>query len=328
MVPLFVIEPHIPVPDHSRQLAFQELLASARKTWLIDALVEALGEANPDDVRNQASVYVPNDVHIILSQSGIPDEHVIPLPALLEVKPSLVAYYRLLLGLPQKTFYGTGSRMGPFRSMEQGALSARQIAQLPEFCTAMSAALSELVREMSPTITRRDVIELPILTLGQQFQGGNNNIIGQQATKGVFLAVREAVEPYIEHATDTVITVMNPRGQRYRITLAGDPDITLQEVVGNSLRNTIAIEIKGGSDRSNQHNRIGEAEKSHQKAKGDGYQAFWTIIRTKTLDMDVARIESPTTDEWFDTAQVGGQQGEDWDTFRAKLLEAIGIKEE
>jgi hypothetical protein len=32
----------------------------------------------------------------------------------------------------------------------------------------------------------------------------------------------------------------------------------------------VAVEIKGGKDYSNIHNRIGEAEKSHQKAKKEG----------------------------------------------------------
>jgi hypothetical protein len=37
------------------------------------------------------------------------------------------------------------------------------------------------------------------------------------------------------------------------------------------VRSLAAIEIKGGRDYSNIHNRIGEAEKSHQKAEKQGY---------------------------------------------------------
>jgi hypothetical protein len=47
---------------------------------------------------------------------------------------------------------------------------------------------------MSPTITLRDVAELPLLTIGAQFQGSNNNIIGQQATVDVFLSIAEIVK--------------------------------------------------------------------------------------------------------------------------------------
>lgn len=315
----------IPVPDHTRQLAFQELLAAARKSWLSDALIEAISEVDPSMLQIQIPEYVPADVHAILARSGIPDEHVIAVPVLLENKPSLVAYYRLLLGLPQKTFYGTGSGMGPFRSMERGTITQRQIAALPGFCHAMSTALSDLVRDMSPSITSRDIVELPVLTLGQQFQGGNNNTIGKRATEGVFLALREIVEDFVVESSDTSVTIQNPSGDTFVIALAGDPDVRIQRRDGDQLSNTVAIEIKGGSDRSNQHNRIGEAEKSHQKAREEGYRAFWTIIRTKTLDMNVATIESPTTQIWFDTAQVGGRQGPDWQMFRASISEAVGI---
>ena len=46
--------------------------------------------------------------------------------------------------------------------------------------------------------------------------------------------------------------------------------------------NRIAIEIKGGTDVSNLHNRLGEAEKSHQNARLLGFTQFWTIINLCT----------------------------------------------
>lgn len=98
----------------------------ARTTWLIDAMIEALGHVNAQVLMEEIVAYVPPDAHVILSRAGIPDEYVFPLPALLQEKPSLVAYYRLLLGLSQKIFYGSGSGMGRFRSMEAGNLNARQ----------------------------------------------------------------------------------------------------------------------------------------------------------------------------------------------------------
>ena len=50
--------------------------------------------------------------------------------------------------------------------------------------------------------------------------------------------------------------------------LATDPDIRIQEEFEpGQLRNKVAIEIKGGTDISNAHNRAGEAEKSHQKGQ-------------------------------------------------------------
>lgn len=39
----------------------------------------------------------------------------------------------------------------------------------------------------------------------------------------------------------------------------------------NDFRNIIAVEVKGGTDFSNIHNRIGEAEKSHQTPVLSGF---------------------------------------------------------
>ncbi|MGZ6228614.1 MAG: XcyI family restriction endonuclease, partial [Candidatus Binataceae bacterium] len=58
-----------------------------------------------------------------------------------------------------------------------------------------------------------------------------------------------------------------------------DPDLKIQEELEpGQVHNKVAIEIKGGTDKSNAHNRAGEAEKSHQKARAQEFNDFWTII--------------------------------------------------
>src|SRR5262245_27774261 len=99
----------IVVPDASRQVAFHQLLVSARKAWLIDALSEVLSQIDPMELKSQLLTYVPTDAQQILAGAGIRDEHVFPTPIILETAPTLVGYYRLLLGVPQKTFYGPGT---------------------------------------------------------------------------------------------------------------------------------------------------------------------------------------------------------------------------
>jgi len=227
-------------------------------------------------VKRELAKYVPADALRTLAAAGIRDEHVFPVPIVVETKPTLVGYYRLLLGLPQKTFYAPSTGMGPFKSMEaSGTISKRQQDLLPELCSCMCKGLAELVAQIYPIVSIRDVAELPLLTLGQQFQGANNNKIGQQATREIFI--------------------------------------------------NVAIEIKGGSDKSNAHNRAGEAEKSHQKAKQDGFRCFWTLIALKGMDLVKLRKESPTTNEWFDVAQVLARNGADWERFREHLVQTTGI---
>ena len=83
----------------------------------MDALTEALNTADPNLVKSQLSTYVPADAQKALAAAGIRDEHMFPVPTVLEAKPTLIGYYRLLLGIPQKSFYKGGTGMGQFKSM-------------------------------------------------------------------------------------------------------------------------------------------------------------------------------------------------------------------
>jgi hypothetical protein len=310
----------------SRQVAFHQLLVAARKTCLIDALGEALGEIDPKLLKKQISDYVPADAQRILASAGIRDEHVFPVPAVLELKPTLIGYYRLLLGISQKRFYRTGTGMSPFKSMEErGHVNPKRRPPLESFCAQMSEQLADLVRQISPKITMRDVGELPLITLGAQFYGANNNTIGRKATLDVFLSVAEIVKEFVVIQDSRKMTVVNASKRRVFIALSSDPDIRIQEEFEDTLRNKVAIEIKGGTDVSNAHNRAGEAEKSHQKAKKLGFRDFWTIISKAGLNVEKLKQESPTTNSWFDVAQVLGREGDDWKEFRSRFADSVGI---
>ncbi len=186
-----------------------------------------------------------------------------------------------------------------------------QRASLPEFCKAMCSSLADLVRQLSPTVTPRDVQELPLLTLGSIFQGANNVLIGKQATADVFLSIREIVRQFVVNGESQKLVIENAAGRRVTLVLGSDPDIRIEEDFSGTPRKKVAIEIKGGTDKSNAHNRAGEAEKSHQKAKREGFRDFWTIIAKKGLDIEKLRSESPTTTSWFDVAHVLGREGKD-----------------
>lgn len=313
-------------PSASRQIIFHQLLVAARKTWLIDALSEALARVNPNELKKQITTYVSPEVQKILAAAGVRDEYLFPTPVLLKAKPTLVGYYRLLLGIPQKSFYASGTGMGRLKSMEaRGLLNPAQEALLPEFCRAMSIALADLVRQTSPSITERDVRELPLLTIGSQFQGSNNTKIGKQAIESAFLAVTAIVKKHVLERTERKQMVKNSSGRRVLVELGSDPDLGIHEEFGGQWRKRVAIEVKGGTDRSNAHNRAGEAEKSHQKAKQTGFRDFWTIISKRGLDMKKIIAESPTTNSWFDAAEVLGQAGVDWEEFRSRLSGEVGI---
>jgi len=293
----------------------------------MDALSEALGRIDPTVIKKQVMQYVPPDVQRILAASGVRDEHVFPLPIVLESNPTLVGYYRLLLGISQKRFYRAGTEMGPFKSMEErGIINPNRRPALERFAEIMSAQLAGLVRQISPRITARDIAELPLLTLGAQFYGSNNNAIGKRATTDVFLSVAEIVKRFVLTKDTKRITLRNASQRMVIITQASDPDIRIQEEFQpGKLRSKVAIEIKGGTDNSNVHNRAGEAEKSHQKARNAGFSHFWTIISKAGIDQGKLEQESPTTTAWFDVAQVLARECPDWEEFRSRFAGEAGI---
>ena len=111
--------------------------------------------------------------------------------------------------------------------------------------------------------------------------------------------------------------------------MSGSPSVEstrpYQEEVSGKKLNKVAIEIKGGTDKSNAHNRSGEAEKSHLKARKGDFRDFWTIISKKGLNMAIIRSGSPTTTSWFDVSEVVGRSGEDFDEFKGRISDAVGI---
>lgn len=307
-------------------MVFHQKLVAARTSVLIDALSEALGQIDPSITKQQILAYVPADAQKILAAAGIRDEHVFPVPAILEKKPALIGYYRLLLGFSQKQFYRKGTGMGPFKGMETRDLfNPKKRPDIESFCVVMAGNLADLVRQISPAITARDVSELPLLTLGGQLYGSNNNAIGKQATLDVFLSVVEIVKQFIVSQDSNKIILNNASKRKVVIALSGDPDIRIQEEFDGELRNILAIEIKGGTDVSNAHNRAGEAEKSHRKAKNQDFRDYWTIISLAGVDLSMLQQESPTTTSWFDVAQVLAREGPYWERFRSRFAGAVGI---
>ena len=72
------------------------------------------------------------------------------------------------------------------------------------------------------------------------------------------------------------------------------------------------------------HNRIGEAEKSHLKAKAAGYDRFWTIAQVRP-DPAKAKVASPTTREFFSLEDICAVDSQAHQQFRDLLYQAIGI---
>ena len=165
------------------------------------------------------------------------------------------------------------------------------------------------------------------MTLGAQADGFWRTQIGSNATQAVFTSlksiVRKAGARFKE--TKSSITVQNSSGRRVTLMLSADPDVVIREEFAEGVVYKTAIEIKGGKDRSNIHNRAGEAEKSHQKARQDGAGDCWTIISLESGNLDKLKQESPSTREWFDLDEIRKQSGPGWSRIVLLTKAAMGI---
>lgn len=322
--------PNLILPAPVRQFYVHSLLVAARDTMMADVLLKTLGTIDPDELADDIKAVAPSEARKSLQAAGIRDELVFAAPSVLATRPSLLGYYRLLLGVSQKQFYTRVSGLSRFKPMEvRNSLSSRNGDVLKELCIAINDALGEMVTGIVGGIKPKDLEQLPLIALGAQFDGSWRNQVGKEATKDVFAAIKEIVKgagsAYQESDDGRSLTLVNSSGRKITVALAADPDVVIVEDINGQSRLKVAIEIKGGTDRSNAHNRAGEAEKSHQKARNRNAGDFWTVISVAGMDMSVVRQESPTTRQWFDVTEIQARHGAGWTDLRSSVQIAMGI---
>lgn len=317
------------MPDIDRQIYVADQLKRLRKTVLSQALKRVMEDVDPKILRDQMTHFAPAAGLKRLQGTGVRDEEVFVVPCVLRKAPTLMGYYRLLIGTSQKQFYKTATGLNVFRSMEErGVISPAADDAIDDFCRSYDVIVSDLMLALGKDDLRDNVSELPLITLGAQLDGSWRTRIGVAATEMVFEALKVVVRDSKRKCKEdrNSISVVNAAGRRVTIELSADPDVVIKEYMGgNRSVYLAAIEIKGGTDYANIHNRVGEAEKSHQKAKADGAGQCWTVITLAGADIAKLHEESPSTSHWFDLAQVRARSGSNWDELVDRLRSAMGI---
>jgi hypothetical protein len=315
------------IPEPELQVSFAHALAGIRGTMLQDALGETIRKLDVPTIDRELAEIVPGHCLATLAGHGLRGELVFPVPAVLTSNPRLLAYYRLLYGFSQKEFYKTGIG-GQFKALEAaGNLSKKNSLVLTEFCRAMAEAGALLLAGISAgTVSAGILDDLTLLTLGPQLRGGANVRIGSAAIVAVFGIIKEIVAGSIVESNSFLIRLSNAAGRTVLIEFAPDPDIIIRaEMQPGEYRHVIAIEVKGGRDFSNVHNRIGEAEKSHQKARLSGFTECWTVVNVDKINMEMARQESPSTNRFYRISDLISATGQEFNDFRNRIIGLTGI---
>lgn len=316
---------NIPLPQ--QQVDFALALEQIRELYLQEALSRVVASVRVADIDAELDKFVPSSSLAQLAAHGLRGELMFAVPCVLRANPRLLGYYRLLLGFSQKAFY-SASGLGRFKSMEEsGALNLRQEKELAELCRALANGSAALLEGIGARRISRELLDdLALLTVGPQLRGGYNVRAGSAGIIRVFDAISRIVAHAATQTGPQLIELQNAAGRHVRIQFASDPDIRIQEeMTPANFRNIIAIEVKAGVDVSNIHNRIGEAEKSHRKAKADGYVERWTVINVERVDMAALRRESPSTDRFYHLSQIDSGAGAEYQDFYNRIVSLTGI---
>jgi hypothetical protein len=320
----------ITFPPPKLQIDFAFALKQFRAVYLQSALLGTVRGLNIAELDHQLAQFVPPADLAAMAQYGLRAELLFAVPPVLESNPYLLGYYRLLMGYSQKEFYGRdkGFGVGYFKSMEEkGKMSKAAVADLPALCTAFCEAASVLLQGIGPLRLSRELLDdLTLLTVGPQLRGGANNRRGTAGIVQVFEIIQEIVAHAAVEVRESSIEINSATGRPFLIEFAPDPDIIIREkMTDQHFRNVVAIEIKSGTDYSNIHNRIGEAEKSHQKARQRGFTECWTVVNVDRLDMLKAGSESPSTDRFYSLASLATRAGDEYDDFRRRIMSLTAI---
>lgn len=318
---------NIPVPD--LQIDFSSALHQARDLYLQESLGKTVNKISIRKIDEELSNFVPQSSLSALAKHGLRGELVFPVPCLLEGNPFLLGYYRLLLGFSQKLFYTKESGVSCFKSMEEkGGITEKLKNGLDDLCRELIHCSIALIDGIGVDRISKELLDdLTLLTLGAQLRGGANVKKGIKSIIDVFQAITRIVKHATTDSAANRIEIRNAADRTVFIEFASDPDIVIREEMRSGIfRNIIAIEVKGGTDFSNIHNRLGEAEKSHQKAKNVGYVECWTVVNVDRVDMTLAESESPTTNRFYRLSALKLAKGQEYEDFKNRIVALTGIK--
>jgi len=321
----------LPILKPVGQIDFYARLQAVKKRYLHDALKETIQGAAFDlrTLDNELVSLADAGPLKRLASLHLRGETFFPVPYLLKRNPFLLGYYRLLYGFSCKAFYGQGPFKRFQRMEDDGQVDSRTEPLLRALCRSLCATGGMLV-EAIENVSLATVFELQVLTLGPQFKGGGNVKVGQGAIDSFFTLLKTLLSPYNPKIKGRRLTFLNDSKLTVTVRVASDPDVSITQQLDAEERKLVAIELKGGTDVSNIWNRLGEAEKSHLKAKAKGYNELWTVTRVDLTTLPAlqskARAQSPNSTRFFFLDRIVDPTASEAIAFREVLGSMMGVR--
>jgi hypothetical protein len=214
-------------------------------------------------------------------------------PKLLREHPRLLAYYRNIAALSQKSVGYLTKTGADIRKLEADTNNRRPLTDIQalELARLFNEHITLIIDSSLHSVTKDELYGLLLTSVGAQIDGAWRNAIGDEAEKVVqrllvkavrdrnlLAALMPKVGQAVEICTPDHIEEQLARIERYRgvlltnrasILFSSDPDISLLDKNGATV---CALEVKGGADPAGALERYGAAKKSfeaiHRQAPG------------------------------------------------------------
>lgn len=245
-------------------------------------------------------------------------------PKLLREYPSLLAYYRNIAALSQKSVnYLTGITIAR-HEVNPDNLQSLSDTQVLSLARLFNEHITLIIDSSLQSFTEQELYGLLLTSTGAQIDGAWRNAIGEEAEKvvQVFL-IKEAIkrqllqaliprngttiEPYTpEKLEGSSVNVKLYRGimlgNQTSILFSSEPDITL---VGKQGATAGIIEVKGGTDPAGALERYGAAKKSFENTLRHSPDTKTVLIASCITDEVRERIDQdPTISHYFNLTEI------------------------
>ncbi len=245
-------------------------------------------------------------------------------PKLLREYPALLAYYRNIAALSQKSLlYLIGINVAKYEADQDNktSLNDKQIALLVQL---FNEHMSLIIDSSIQSFTKHELQGLLLTSTGAQIDGAWRNAIGEEAEKVVQrLLVKESVKLNLlsafiprngssmelfvpEHLDAQLSNIGNYRGvmltNQTSLLFSSEPDISL---IGKDGTTVGVIEVKGGTDPAGALERYGAAKKSFEDTLRAAPHAKTILIASCITPEALQRIDQDSTIfKYFNLTQV------------------------
>lgn len=269
-------------------------------------------------------------------------------PKLLREHPRLLAYYRNVAALSQKSIgylVKTGVNIKKVETDTENSFSLNE-SQALILSRLLNEHVTLIVDSSIQSITREEIYGLLLTSTGAQIDGSWRNAIGEEAEKVVQrLLINEVKEQNLLAALipriGQAVEIYDPdrleeqlgKIERYRgilltnqtsILFSSDPDVSLLNQNGATV---CALEVKGGADPAGALERYGAAKKSFEEVRRV-VPGVATIIIASCITAEVhTRIkQDPLITSYYNLTEILGEESTAYKLFIKEIFSYLDIQ--